>query len=191
MSPTATSRSARPGAGSALAAGLLCLASAGLLAACDATTRHSVLTYFFDGVPPLPQEGAQGNAPPGAPALAGQRPASFQEHGPYAAKMCNACHNEARGYALVAPAGQLCSQCHDLKLDKRYVHGPLASGGCLVCHDPHSSMFRPLLVSDSDDFCFHCHDPESVAMNPAHAVRSEACTNCHDAHMSDRPFLLK
>jgi predicted CXXCH cytochrome family protein len=163
-----------------------------LCAGCDATTRHKVLTYFFDGVPPLQESGAgQTGLPPGGTFPVPGRPASFQEHGPYAAKLCGACHNQAMGNALVVPANQLCYQCHDLKLDKPYIHGPLASGGCLVCHDPHSSPYRPLLVSESDSFCFHCHDRDSVERNSAHADLQEQCTACHDAHMSDNKYLLK
>jgi predicted CXXCH cytochrome family protein len=184
-------RFARRRRGRSLAAGMAFLLVAGLLSACDATTRHGVLTYFFDGVPPLKEPGAPGAPPPGVEAPSGQRPASFQEHGPYAAKMCEACHNPGLGNALVVPAGQLCYRCHDLKLDKKYVHGPLASGGCLVCHDPHSSQYPPLLVSKSNDFCLSCHDPVEIAKNPAHAVMNQGCTSCHDAHMSDTPFLLK
>jgi predicted CXXCH cytochrome family protein len=187
----ASGRLPRARRGRSLAAAILVFLLAALLAACDATARHSVLTYFFDGVPPLEQPGEQGPPVPGAAASLGQRPVSFQEHGPYAAKMCDACHNAGLGNALVVPAGQLCYRCHELKLDKKYIHGPLASGGCLICHDPHSSSYRPLLVSKSDDFCFSCHDPADVAKNPAHAVMNQGCTTCHDAHMSDTPFLLK
>ena len=164
---------------------------AGLCVGCDATSRHKVLTFFFDGVPPLREGAAQAELPSGPAIPVPARPASFQEHGPYAAKMCNACHGEGMGNALVVPANQLCARCHDLKLDKTYLHGPLASGGCLVCHDPHSSRYRPLLVSESDDFCFHCHDREAVANNEAHGDIREPCTTCHDAHMSDKKYLLK
>jgi predicted CXXCH cytochrome family protein len=176
--------------GKALAAALLLSLVAGLFSGCDATSRHKVLTYFFDGVPPLEPAG-------GPPASAGDstpipvRPASFQEHGPYAAKLCTACHNEEVGNALVAPPEQLCERCHTLKLDKTYIHGPLASGGCLVCHDPHSSPYRPLLVSQSDSFCFQCHDRNDIANSPGHANLEEPCTTCHDAHMSNRKYLLK
>jgi predicted CXXCH cytochrome family protein len=178
--------------GKALAAAFTLLVAAGLFCGCDATSRHKVLTYFFDGVPPLQEPGAAAAAgPAGTPSLLPARPISFQEHGPYAAKMCGACHNEAAGNTLVAPPDQLCVRCHALKLDKPYIHGPLASGGCLVCHDPHSSQYRPLLVSDSDSFCFHCHDRETIEKIPGHADLKQPCTACHDAHMSNSKYLLK
>ncbi len=165
---------------------------AALLTGCDATTRHRVLTFFFDGVPPLKLPGEVEAKPAAAAAVPAQAgPAQYFEHGPYAAKLCNGCHEEGAGNALVLPRDQLCFRCHDLKLDRKYVHGPIASGGCLVCHDPHSSQYPHLLVSESDGFCFTCHDRESVAKNAAHADLREQCTTCHDAHMSDRKYLLK
>jgi len=175
----------------ALASALLVSLVAGLLSGCDATSRHKVLTYFFDGVPPLESAEAPSAQGAGASSLIPAHPISFQEHGPFAAKLCNACHNEAGGNALVAPPDQLCFRCHALKLDKAYIHGPLASGDCLVCHDPHSSPYRPLLVSQSDNFCFQCHDRNDIAKSPVHANLEEPCTICHDAHMSNTKYLLK
>jgi predicted CXXCH cytochrome family protein len=165
---------------------------AALSVGCSATTSHKVLSTFFDGVPE-PGTGAQ--AAPGAPVAAGgaapARQAGYREHGPYAAKLCKACHEAGATNALVVPKEQLCLQCHELRLDRKYVHGPLASGGCLVCHDPHSSQYRYLLVSESDGFCLHCHDGQALAKNASHAGVQGECTTCHDAHMSDRKFLLK
>jgi len=167
----------------------LAIALAAALLGCNATTRHNVLTYFFDGVPPL-EEAAPSAPAQGAAAPAAVRP-TVQQHGPYAAKMCQACHSATLGNTLVAPKDQLCQRCHELQMDKRYVHGPLASGGCLVCHDPHSSPYRPLLVSPSEGFCFTCHDRGAVAAIPGHETIQEGCTDCHDAHMSDSKYLLK
>jgi predicted CXXCH cytochrome family protein len=172
------------------AAGILALAIA--QASCSASTRHRVLTRFFDGVPPLPSESSQEG--PGAPAAAeAPRAGLGSDHGPYAAKMCGACHESATMNALVAPRDELCLRCHTLPLDVTYVHGPLASGGCLVCHDPHNSRYPALLVSDADGFCVHCHDPKAVAAVQAHQdlEPGTTCTTCHDAHGSDKPFLLK
>jgi len=162
-----------------------------LSAACAATTRYKVLTFLFDGVPP-PRAPATAAGGPGAagPAVAAGRVAP-RDHGPYAARMCGACHEAAATNALVAPKDQLCFRCHDLPVDRKYVHGPIASGGCLVCHDPHGSQYRHLLVSESDGFCFHCHDHAAVAAVPGHERVESGCTECHDAHASDTKYLLK
>lgn len=168
-----------------------CLAVVSALAlGCNAATRYSVLSMFLDGVPPpKPPEEA-------APKVAGtsaarSRHTGYREHGPYAAKLCTACHVTGSLSELVAPREQLCFRCHELETGKKYVHGPLASGGCLACHDPHSSQYRYFLVSESDSFCFRCHDQQLVARNPAHADVGEECTRCHDPHMSNREYLLR
>jgi predicted CXXCH cytochrome family protein len=172
-----------------LAAAALAILVAGALG-CSSTTRYRVLNFFFDGVP-RPRA-----APAALPATAvestgGARPAGFFEHGPYAAKLCSGCHATGAMNTLVAAGDQLCSRCHALRLDRRYVHGPLASGGCLACHEPHSSPYRHLLVSASDGFCLRCHDRAALKPIPGHAGQAEDCTACHDAHMSDRRYLLK
>ena len=150
------------------------------------------LRIFFDGVPP-----PGGRAAPRAGASAGPvRPgetarATGSEHGPYAAKQCDGCHLTGRSNALIVPADQLCARCHDLNLSKRFVHGPLAAGGCLLCHDPHSSQYATLLVADSRTFCFRCHEARSLRPVEGHESGGPACISCHDAHMSDRRFLLR
>lgn len=164
---------------------------AALCLGCSATTRNKVLTMFFDGVPPLQAGGAQPPQPGAAPGTEAGKPIGMREHGPYAARLCGACHEAAATNALVAPRDRLCFQCHKLQIDKKYVHGPVASGGCLVCHDPHRSSNAYLLVSDSDSFCFHCHTERSVQAIEGHADVEGGCTECHDAHASDQKYLLK
>jgi predicted CXXCH cytochrome family protein len=162
------------------------------LMGCNATTRYQVLSLFFDGVPPpVPAEEAEGKQA-AVPAGAVQpRRIRYGAHGPYAAKLCNGCHEPGATNALLAPREQLCFRCHEFRMDKKYIHGPLAAGGCTACHDPHSSQYRYLLVSESDSFCFHCHDREAVGRTGAHAGIQEQCTGCHDAHMSDKKYLLR
>ena len=159
---------------------------------CDATARYKVLSLFFDGVPPPAAPAVEeAKQAAGAGGALPARQVGFRGHGPYAAKMCNACHEPGAMNALVAPPGELCFRCHQISMNKKYVHGPLASGGCIACHDPHSSQYRYLLVSESDDFCFYCHDRQTVARVSAHRDVQEQCTACHDAHMSDKKYLLK
>jgi len=163
-----------------------------LFPGCDAPSRYRVLRLFFDGVPPPTATEAAGLGE--AVAHGGAAPArriTGGAHGPYAAKQCGACHESAATNKLVLPRDELCFRCHDLQLNKKYIHGPLASGGCLACHDPHSSRYRYLLLSESDSFCFFCHDRAAVARIAGHEGIEGECTTCHDAHMSDKKYLLK
>ena len=168
---------------------LLLSASTALLVGCSAANHHRVLSIFFDGVPdPAPAVAATA---PAVQASLGRQLVRPGEHGPYAAKLCSACHNSKATNALVVPAEQLCVRCHDFGAMKEYVHGPLASGGCLVCHDPHRSANRFLLVSASDGFCLKCHDRAGLSAVAGHGGESADCTACHEAHMSDRKYLLR
>ena len=176
--------------------GRMAASSAGLgvvlLIGCSATSRHKTLSLFFDGVPdPNAVEATQGRQTTPTTIGAPSQAAPGSQHGPYAAKLCNGCHSAAATNALVAPSDELCFRCHDLALDSAYVHGPLASGGCLVCHDPHSSRYRHLLVSEAGTFCIGCHDRDTVAKIEGHGDLTEGCTTCHDAHGSDTKYLLK
>jgi predicted CXXCH cytochrome family protein len=188
-----------PGAGrgrfALLAAGAVALgAVAALSAGCSTAKHHRVLSFFFDGVP---EPEAAVSATPEVQAAVGRQLVRPGEHGPFAAKLCDSCHDSQATNALVAPVEQLCVRCHELGEAKAYVHGPLASGGCTVCHDPHRSANRFLLVSASDGFCLSCHDRAALSVAPgpdgvdAHAGEAANCTDCHEAHMSDRRHLLR
>jgi predicted CXXCH cytochrome family protein len=163
-----------------------------LVTSCDATSRYRVLSFFFDGVPPpMVAEEDAGQQVAASAGGAQSRKVGFREHGPYAAKLCGACHESAASNTFVVPRDQLCFRCHEFKVDKKYVHGPLASGGCTACHDPHSSRYRYFLLSESDSFCLRCHDSQAIARVGAHAGIGEECTSCHDPHMSDKKYLLR
>jgi len=163
-----------------------------LLCACNTTKSHKVLSFFFDGVPepgavPVEQVG-RNNRKGGATAPA--TASRYREHGPYAAKQCQACHLKATS-RLILPIEELCLSCHSLNVRKKYLHGPIASGGCKVCHEPHGSIHPFLLVSEPKEFCLHCHDANAIAKSDAHKGREAQCTMCHDAHSSDEDYLLK
>lgn len=153
---------------------------------------YKTLKFFFDGVPEPQKKKQAVRAGATAPENAGTAVrAAYYEHAPYAARECDSCHDRNRTNALVTSKEQLCFNCHDLQLNQKYVHGPIASGGCLVCHDPHSSRYAFLLVSEPSTFCFHCHDPNAIPKDEPHTRTDVQCTLCHDAHMSDKKYLLK
>jgi predicted CXXCH cytochrome family protein len=168
---------------------LLCILVIFSLAGCGGQESYKVLSFFFDGVPKPVEKSEQGAEGKGEAVAKGRGEAST--HGPYAARLCHACHEEGSN-ALVLPVRELCLKCHQFKMNKKYVHGPLVSGGCIICHDPHSSGNRYLLVSREQTFCFHCHEEKAIEKNAAHkGVDMTQCTSCHDAHMSDKKYLLR
>ena len=161
-----------------------------LLCSCEPMTRYKTLSLFFDGVPNPEEEALQAQNAKTGGSGAKQAAATYKMHGPYAARLCSACH-QAGSNNLILPIERLCVNCHVLQLDKKYVHGPVAAGGCKICHDPHGSSFPYLLVSEARIFCLRCHSEKDIAKNEAHKGVTEECTECHDAHTSDKVYLLR
>jgi len=182
-------RRAESGTARGIALSAFVLAAA-LALGCGATTRHRVLSFFFDGVP-QPQAPAAAAAPTQPAAAAQQSRIGRVEHEPFAAKECDSCHDKGSSNGLVVSREKLCFQCHDFDLKAKYVHGPLVAGGCLLCHDPHSSPYKHLLRSDSDGFCLSCHDQRDLTKVDGHQAGRVDCTSCHEASMSDKKYLLK
>jgi predicted CXXCH cytochrome family protein len=162
-----------------------------VLAGCEARSRYKTLSFFFDGVPdPDKVSAASGAAGQKGSGKTASKPPRDLSHGPYAAKMCEACH-ERSSNALVLPLKDLCFKCHRLNIQKKYIHGPVAAGGCRICHEPHSSGRPFLLVSEPQKFCFYCHEEKAVLANEVHKGMDASCTDCHDAHSADNRYFLK
>lgn len=170
---------------------LLIAGTAGMLAvaACSPETRYRTLSFFFDGVPDPARQSAEDKKRSAESAVAAA--SQVRNHGPYAARMCDACHR-ADGVGLIMPVEDLCMNCHVLSIRKKHVHGPVASGGCRACHNPHGSGKPYLLASDPTTFCFTCHDRKEIEAREVHqAAAGTQCTDCHDPHGSDNEYLLK
>ena len=165
------------------------------ISACAPDTRYRALSFFFDGVPlPGEQKHNYDDTTVAGRKLKQARGAAprARSHGPYAAKMCDACHERGGSNKLLMPVEKLCLGCHDLNLQTRKIHGPVASGGCRVCHDPHGSGKPFLLVAEPSTFCFYCHDEAEVRSHEVHgAIGGSECTDCHNPHGSDNDYLLK
>ncbi len=181
--------------------GLMLLVFFGVLVvSCDEVERYKTLTFFFDGVSPLGQEGLQEEL----------INSNFQEstqirpkqlwyvHEPQ--KDCTLCHGRRKqlsGFSLqvrlTAPVPKLCYGCHaDYTVSAPFVHGPVAVGQCLFCHNQHKSKIEHLLKEPEPKLCYLCHDINTVELMPAHFTNQQfACTSCHNAHASQVKALLK
>ena len=198
---------------------LALLAAGAALAACSVEENYRVLSFFFDGVPdpdaPVPELELRPVAvdpaefarmtPEERAGLLGRRikAPTVYFHKPVAERRCEECHAIERVGGntsfpsgvptLVVPLNQLCFRCHDDKRGKRYVHGPVASGLCTVCHHPHQSS-NPFLLRAAvqADLCEQCHVGELFWTREQHAQYGDtACSACHDPHTSERAMLLR
>ena len=114
-------------------------------------------------------------------------------------RSCERCHGEKKERSfsnevhLVTPTPQLCFECHDPpSFTEGWIHGPVAAGECVFCHEPHRSPHAHLLKKPQPDMCFQCHDSQAIAEIQDHAKPSFAqCTDCHSGHASVAKYLLK
>lgn len=171
--------------------GLLLLAAVILFTTgCDRYERHSVLTFFFTGVPPLDEGINEGSGETGQIKKAAKKriytpPVPFS-HGPYAAGQCELCHDnlstvgfrksakeEPKGVPqlaqttpgrLVTPLKELCVECHINKSRES------ESGEDLWFHGP---------VANGE--CVFCHSPHQSRFQYIllKATTVELCTQCH------------
>ena len=167
---------------------------------CNPVTRHKVLSTVFDGVPSLPPpeelcaEYAQAPlAAAPAVAAAAAAPRQGSQHLPYKAKKCKACHNTETSSGLTTPVPQLCYDCHSGFVLGAYVHGPVAVGDCLACHDPHSSANPSLLDAPRAQLCATCHREARLALQMHERVAAKGldCLDCHNPHAGSGPFFTQ
>lgn len=176
------------------------------LLSCDSEQRHRVLTFFFDGVPPLGSEDdvledtvgeievASGRVKKKAPVI--------YKHEPYAS--CDPiCHGERSksgfGSGSKVRLGEkipgLCFECHPVDYEIKSginVHGPVAVGVCLFCHSAHDSVNKHLLKETVPDLCYRCHDQRLLEMVNGHSDETMAkCLSCHHGHKSTDKALLR
>ncbi len=112
---------------------------------------------------------------------------------------CVPCHGDQSEQAstnqanLVALVPKLCYGCHKdyITLDG-WVHGPVATGECLLCHEPHKTDNKSLLSKPIPELCHQCHESKTLQPVANHSDESYAhCSDCHDGHTSPGRMLLK
>ena len=172
---------------------------------CEPVQRHKILTFFFDGVPPPDGEATAEDSRIKADSRSrrrrqvGERPETvWFVHEPWKNRNCNLCHEQLdeKQWALpklTAPVPELCYRCHtDYPATQPYVHGPVAVGECLHCHEAHKSKIAGLLKEKEPELCYQCHETIEAAQISGHPDEPiPQCTNCHDPHAGLTRMLLK
>ncbi|UCG59002.1 MAG: hypothetical protein JSU70_05735, partial [Phycisphaerales bacterium] len=113
-------------------------------------------------------------------------------------KSCVPCHGDQSEHMLpetlhlVAPVPQLCYVCHeDYGALEGWVHGPVATGDCMLCHESHKANNKSLLRKPIPDLCHQCHETKTLHLVANHSDESYAhCGDCHEAHASPGRILL-
>jgi len=117
-----------------------------------------------------------------------------------AADDCETCHvsngNDhprvsTSGFDLMDVMPDLCYYCHE-EPTKSMQHAPAEMGECVMCHSPHGSPNKSLLLnSPQTALCAECHDMSMTEKQFKHEpVVKGTCASCHDPHQSDNSYLL-
>lgn len=102
---------------------------------------------------------------------------------------CSSCHS-GKAWKISGPKDILCYRCHVRKDKGKFVHGPMGSGQCTACHDPHGSPFVKLTVASPEALCADCHDQKSEQKHMKE-TRGKGCVVCHDPHSSSKAFFVR
>jgi predicted CXXCH cytochrome family protein len=102
-------------------------------------------------------------------------------------KTCLSCHDKP----LVAADGHTIPNMKPVIAGSRFLHGPIRSGDCSGCHDPHGARFPNLLDAAFPktfyarfdlgryQLCFNCHD-SAMVLQP----RTTSLTNFRDGDVN-------
>ncbi len=173
-----------------------------VISGCNRGARHKVLTFFFEGVPPLDadRQAADTKTPvEELPTVADEKSTRItrqtdpSEHDP--GGDCNQCHLEGSWdkNRLAKSLPDLCYSCHtNYSNAGGFLHGPIAAGECAFCHEPHQSKYIHLQKAPQPDLCYRCHLQEDIGSIADHRDEEhQICTECHDPHMGSTRNLLK
>jgi predicted CXXCH cytochrome family protein len=95
-------------------------------------------------------------------------------HGPYAARLCSACHPapvKGKVELTAANVDSLCYECHTnfkaemASANSRHKLLDKSNRSCMECHDPHAANQEYILKKPGQDLCLGCHveQPEQTA----------------------------
>ena len=115
---------------------------------------------------------------------------------------CLSCHSAhhagERQFLLIKSQTALCYTCH-LKVKPQFnmpFHHRVGEGliQCVDCHNPHGGFINKQLRSAAarDSVCYRCHaDKHGPFVFEHQPIKTEGCIDCHSAHGSPNPRLIK
>lgn len=109
------------------------------------------------------------------------------------AATCESCHVPGGAYLEQIVSCQT-DECHPRFGKARFVHGPVAGGFCIGCHNPHGSPHAYFHTNTQFTVCYSCHEMAGEYINQKYQhfpVQNGECTSCHDPHESNLEFHLK
>ncbi len=133
---------------------------------------------------------------------ASEVPANFKQyflHTPIDQKVdCQSCHkldSTPVDYRRMNVMESTCQtdECHGEIGDDKYVHGPVGSGTCIACHNPHGSVEEYSVSRSGLLLCLVCHEDKENELKQEYVhgiITSSGCIDCHDPHESANKFQL-
>lgn len=170
---------------------------------CSVQSGYRIKSFFFDGVPnpnAIVLQDTIVNATLEDTLLVTTSsvkekitPIAGSIHHPFKERKCFNCHDERNRTKGKLPLIELCYSCHDGFKNKYSVnHGPVETGRCTMCHNPHKSEEIKLLYSVKQDLCLQCHESHDVMANTFHAnIGEQSCFDCHNPHGGENSNFLK
>lgn len=177
-----------------------------LFCACSSKSSYELKAFIFDGVPkyevysPIYQDSIHNldsllvinNNNELDNTKNNNKGETVSFHEPYLERKCSECHNMQNAKISLLSSSKLCYKCHDdFNDDYKVLHGPVASGDCLVCHSPHRAKHKYLLVKSIQTLCLNCHDLDVLGGKNEHKdIIRTTCLECHNPHGGDTNMIL-
>lgn len=124
----------------------------------------------------------------------------FKNHIPDNRDACVICHKISPELTLIKTGNYSdrnpCYMCHKDKIGEftqDYIHGPVAGGSCIICHDPHGSSYEFNLHNAEDILCGSCHsviDDNKNRKTKHRPFEYGNCDGCHDPHATNYKWVL-
>jgi predicted CXXCH cytochrome family protein len=126
-------------------------------------------------------------------------------HFPSSALLCRTCHQSSTdAKQLTVPTGKVESLCFDCHVNNKkwakmsHIHGPVGTGDCTICHDPHGSGNEFQLWADAKGkLCVVCHEEMKKFLDSGQKafvvhgiVNAQGCSACHSPHATNYRFQL-